>query len=201
MYFYLVGILLFAIPISREIFIWLTPWVLLLSLGIMLFYHKHWNPKTIFLFLLIYLLSFLLEMRGTSDARIFGSYFYMDTLGVKIKHTPLIIGINWLMLLYGSRALIYDKIKSPIARILVASLLMIIYDLIVEIAAPIMGMWEFNQAYPPLQNFIMWLIASLFFHSLLEFFKIKISNPRAGILFVAQIFFFAIISAYILIFA
>ena len=196
--FFLVGIILFILPVTRPLFYQLTPWVLIISLAIMLAYHKNWNPKFVIISLLVYALSFLLEMKGTADERFFGAYAYMTTLGIKVLDTPLLIGINWLMLVYGSYAISYRLFHNKLFRILSGASLMVIYDVIVEVSAPAMKMWYFDQGYPPAQNFLMWFIAATVFHSLFTFANIKADNYPARVMFYAQVGFFGILSTYIL---
>ena len=195
--FYAVGLLLFIIPYTRELFFFIIPVVLLLNLLVILYFHKEWSLKAGIVFFFVFLASLLLEMRGVTDPRIFGSYRYLDTLGLKINHTPLIIGVNWLMLVYGSHAIVSRKIKRPWLRIISASSLMVTYDIIIEVIAPEFEMWEFNQPYPPLQNFITWFITSAVFLSLFELARINTRNRYARILFIVQMAFFLILSLYI----
>ena len=103
------------------------------------------------------------------------------------------------MLVYGSNSLVSFKIENKLLRIFLASSLMVLYDVIAEFTAPAMKLWEFAQPYPPLQNFIMWFIASASFHSLFELFGIQTRNKHAAILFIAQMIFFSFITLIVLI--
>jgi len=191
--FYAVGLVLFAVNETRSLFFYITPFTLLLVAFAVFYYHKEYNIKLIIAFLTIFLASFTIEAIGVATGKLFGSYNYLSTLGIKIFDTPILIGINWLLLIYCSRALITETTKSPILKILGGSLLMVFYDLVLEIAAPIMKMWEFKGTYPPFQNFLMWFIVSLAFHSLLSVLNINIKNRPARYLFIIQILFFALI--------
>lgn len=198
--FYGVGILLYIIPSTRGIFLWITPWVLLANLLIILAYHKSWNLKTAIVLSAILVFSFILEMYGVVNDAVFGAYSYETTLGIKFRHTPLLIGVNWLMLVYGAHACTAFLTRYRVLRILLGGLLMVCYDLIIEVVAPGMKMWRFDQGYPPLQNFVMWFTVSFVFMSIIEIFRINTHNKHARVLFLTQVGFFGILSIYVLMF-
>jgi putative membrane protein len=195
--FYIVGFLLYIIPFTRAIFIYLIPWILLANVAIMLVFHKDRNLKSLSVFVVVILAAFLLEMKGVHDDRLFGSYRYLDALGPQIRDTPLIIGINWLMLVYGAHSLISEKFRKRLPRLLLASILMVVYDIIIEVAAPDLKMWIFDKSYPPLRNFFMWFAAALFFQLLFEIAGIRTANRHARELFLAQMLFFAVLVIYL----
>lgn len=188
--FYTVGLLLFMLPFTRELFISMTALSLLLVIGVILYFHKEWNIKTVFYFAFIVVSSFLLEMQGTTTGEIFGAYNYQRGLGLQINHTPVIIGLNWLFLVYASHDIANRITSHALQRILTGTLLMIIYDLLLEWVAPFMRMWSFNSGYPPLRNFVAWFIASFIFHSGLELLNIHTHNKPARMLFIIQAGFF-----------
>jgi putative membrane protein len=182
--FYIVGFLLYIIPFTRAIFIYLIPWILLANVAIMLVFHKDRNLKSLSVFVVVILAAFLLEMKGVHDDRLFGSYRYLDALGPQIRDTPLIIGINWLMLVYGAHSLISEKFRKRLPRL-------------IEVAAPDLKMWIFDKSYPPLRNFFMWFAAALFFQLLFEIAGIRTANRHARELFLAQMLFFAVLVIYL----
>jgi len=194
--FYSVGLILFIIPFTRELFISITALSLLLVIGVILYYHQAWNIKTILFFAFIMVASFILEMKGTATGDIFGIYHYDRGLGFKVYNTPLIIGLNWLFLVYASHDIANRISDYPPLRILIGALLMILYDLLLEWVAPYMQMWHFDSSYPPLQNFVTWFIAACIFHSGFEILHIHTDNKPARILFIIQAGFFVFIGVY-----
>ncbi|MEI8085438.1 MAG: carotenoid biosynthesis protein [Paludibacter sp.] len=191
--FYIVGLILFTVPFTRELFISITSFTLLLVIGIVFFFHKQWNKKTIWVFGVIILLSFLLEMVGVSTGKPFGNYHYDNGLGLKILNTPIIIGLNWLFLVYASQSIASKISKNSILKVFIGSLLMVIYDILMEWAAPIMNMWYFASTYPPLANFVTWFLAAITFHTLLVTRKINVESITARSLFWIQMIFFILI--------
>lgn len=198
--FYAVGLLLFMLPYTRPFFISITSLSLLLTIGAALFFHKVWNVRTVIWFLFIAVSSFLLEMKGVHTGKLFGNYAYERGLAPLVSGTPIIIGLNWLFLVYGSRAVVFKFRLRPWLRVLSGSLLMVAYDTVLEWVAPVMQMWRFDGGYPPLRNFVVWFAAALVFHTGSELLRIRNDNVPARSLFAAQIAFFMIIGIFSAIF-
>jgi uncharacterized membrane protein len=198
--FYAIGLVLFAIPFTRGLFINITAITLMLVIGVIFSYHQKWDFKTIALFIFIGISSFVLEMFGVSDGEIFGIYKYDDGLGQKLFETPLIIGLNWLFLVYATHSIATKISSNTLFRILSGAFIMLTYDLIIETVAPIMGMWHFSSPYPPLKNFITWFLAGLLFQAGMELFKINTDNKPARALIFIQLGFFLLIALYSFIF-
>lgn len=194
--FYSIGILLFILPFTRELFVSITALTLVLVIGIVLYYHRKWDLKTILFFAFIVIASFILEMEGTATGKIFGTYYYDRGLGFKINETPVIIGFNWLLLVYASHDIANRLSNYPSLRILIGASLMILYDVLLEWVAPFMQMWHFDSGYPPFQNFVAWFIAAFVFHSGFEILCIRSNNKPARMLFIIQAGFFLVIGIY-----
>lgn len=194
--FYAVGLLLFMLPLTRPLFVHITALTILLVLIAVFYHHKRWDIKTICLFAVVAISSFLIEAKGVASGELFGNYQYDSGLGIKLFHTPLIIGLNWLFLVYASNSIATRITNRALYRILLGAMLMLFYDIVMELAAPPMDMWHFDTFYPPMANFIMWFAMSCLFHTLFVVFKIDTDNAPARALFLIQILFFAIIGLY-----
>ncbi len=133
---------------TRDLFISLTPLALFLSMAAIIAFHQAGDlKKEIIVFAAIFSASFLIEAWGVNTGRVFGNYTYGEGLWIKILSTPLLIGINWVLLVYCT-AVITDSISAPvIVKILSSSVLMVLYDLIMEQVAPAMNMWSFENGY------------------------------------------------------
>lgn len=194
--FYTVGFVLFILPFTREWFISITAVSLLWVIGIIFYFHRGWNVKTILYFVFIMVVSFLLEMIGTETGKIFGAYHYDRGLGFKIQNTPVIIGLNWLFLVYASHDIASRITRLASLRILLGASFMVLYDVLLEWVAPPMQMWHFDSAYPPIQNFVGWFVASAVFHSGFELLRINTDNKPARMLFLIQGGFFLVIGIF-----
>jgi putative membrane protein len=191
---YVVGIIGSALPFTRELFIILTPFILLISFITLLIFHTPgFDAKISLLFLLIFLVSFSAEVAGVSTGVIFGSYTYGKGLGIKVFETPLMIGLNWVLLVYCTYV-IFEKVPvGIIGKIFGASLLMVIYDVVMEQVAPIMDMWLFDDGFAPIRNYISWFLLALLFHSVLRLAGVRITNRLAPLIFICQGVFFILL--------
>lgn len=192
--FYLVGIAGISFPASSSLFLKLVPLALLLSFAALLLLHPYsFELKTILIFGAIYLGGFIVEAVGVNTGLIFGHYQYGESLGPKIFHTPLMIGINWLLLVYLTSSVLETWDFSPVIKIVVASGMMLIYDMVLEQLAPGMDMWAWAGNQVPLQNYLAWFILAIIFHSFIKAAKINTQNPLAWVLLCCQFFFFLIL--------
>jgi bisanhydrobacterioruberin hydratase len=188
---YAVGIAGMAISFTTDLFISLIPAVIILSLAASLAFHRQpYDTRTVILFSAIVLLSWLIEAAGVATGIIFGEYTYGPSLGLKLFETPLLIGVNWLLLIYGSAVIAEFFPLNQAGKILSASILMVVYDLILEIAAPALGMWQFEGGTAPLRNYISWFLVAVLFHTVLRLSGVKIVNRVAPVVFVIQFIFF-----------
>lgn len=191
--FYMVGLLGFLLPFSKDIFIKIIPLALLLSTYLLAIYHEKYTRKSILIFFLIFTLGFFIEVIGVNTGLVFGTYAYGKGLGIKLLNTPLMIGVNWLFLTYTSISLV-EKLKLKQGfTILLAPLLMVLYDIILEQLAPLMGMWSWLGSTIPLRNYIAWYLFGVVFVSIFRIFRIDTRNPLAGILFICQFLFFVLL--------
>lgn len=187
--FYLVGLALFALQWTRPLFVAMITPSLLLALIFVLSFHRPWNVRTAAWFAFVAVSAFALEWVGVRSDVLFGPYRYGPGLAPLVGGTPLIIGCNWLLLVYCSHALVIP-LRTASLRVLAGSLVMVAYDLAAEWAAPAMQMWHFRTGYPPLRNFVVWFAAAMVYHAGFELFRIPTRNPAARFLFLAQTAFF-----------
>jgi bisanhydrobacterioruberin hydratase len=197
--FYSVGVAGMIIPQTRELFKALVPLNLLMNVALLLIYHGRLDLRFAWKALVIYSAGYLVELAGVNTGLIFGSYAYGQTLGVKIFHTPLMIGINWLMLVYASLVISSRFIDNRYFRVLVAAVLMVVYDFALEPAAIDLDMWDWGGAVP-MQNYLAWLVISL----VLVWFAdrtglVNRKNKIAAPLFFVQLGFFILLDVWILI--
>jgi len=196
--FYIVGFIGTATPVLHDLFIGLFPFALLLSFVAILIYHSEaYTRRTVFVLILIGLSGYLVEVIGVKSHIIFGSYRYGNALGIKVLDTPLLIGINWLMLAYAGSS-VAENFRLPLwLQIIFASAIMLIYDIILEQIAPVLGMWTWEGNSVPLQNYIAWFVVSMAFQFLIKAAGVRTRNPLAfKIILIQAIFFILLILFY-----
>jgi bisanhydrobacterioruberin hydratase len=192
--FYIVGIVGMLIPGTFLLFLNLIPFALVLSFVALAFFHvSKIDWKTILLFVFIYIIAIAVEAFGVNTGLIFGHYEYGKSLGIKTFQTPLIIGINWLFLVYTTSAIL-EKLKfSKPLKIIIASTGMLLYDLVLEQVAPKLDMWNWKNETVPFQNYIAWFALAVIFHSMIKLLNIKMENKLAGLILTCQFLFFLLL--------
>lgn len=191
---YLVGIAGISISSLRSDFVDLTPYTLLLSAVILFAFHRRWNLRFIAAIVVIALAGFWVEVLGVKTGVIFGGYSYGPVLGIKWKQVPLIIALNWLILIYCSYIIAGKLLRSALPRLALTAALMVGMDVIMEPVAITLDMWTWEAVAPPLQNYAAWFGISFLFAGLLHYLKIEVVNPLAGYLFFYLVMFFGILN-------
>ncbi len=192
--FYVVGIIGMTLPMSQPLFIKLVPVAVLLSLvAILLLHQPAFDAKTILVFATIAVFGYFIEVIGVNTGLIFGHYEYGDALGIKIINTPLLIGLNWLMLMYAGNSFTEKMRLNVWSKILITSFLILLYDLVLERIAPALGMWQWENTIVPLQNYLAWFLITVLFQGLLNVTKVKTTNSLAFLIVLMQVFFFLIL--------
>lgn len=193
-FFYFVGLIGMLLPSVQAKFFTLTPVALLFGAVLVLLFHRgDRNWRTVYVFSLIAVLGFGVEVAGVTTHLIFGNYYYGNGLGVKLFETPLIIGLNWALLVYFTASIVHKLKVSVLLKILVASCLMLVYDIIMEQVAPHIDMWHWQWGVIPLQNYVAWFVIALFFQTLVFLSKLTFKNAISLSLFVCQLVFFLLL--------
>ena len=192
---YIVGLVGILLPIHAD-FILLTPVNLLISLGIVLSFHKEWNSKLYAFIAIAFLIGLGIEILGVNTGLVFGEYDYGRVLGWKIADTPFMIGVNWIMLVYCSGVTIHYILEQQnwfIKSILGAGV-MVLLDILIEPVAMAYDFWNWTDNIVPLQNYIAWYIIS--FVLLVCFYKLgnAMKNKVAVALLILQFLFFGILN-------
>jgi bisanhydrobacterioruberin hydratase len=176
----------------RADFVLLTPINLMVCLGLVL-----WHKKAGWSFIgLAYVIGFLVEVIGVKTGVLFGEYRYGQTLGLKIWETPLMIGVNWVMVtLTAGYVVNHFSQTAPVwLKIIFGSFLMIFLDILIEPVAHKLDFWAWKDDIIPLQNYLGWWITALVM--MFIFFKIeKGKRNKVGVaLFLVQVSFFLVLN-------
>ena len=184
--FYIVGV--FGLSFSQtKVFIEeLTPYTLLMNVALIMLFHKPWTTKHVLLYLTIAIAGFLVEVAGVYTGLVFGDYRYGHVLGVQLFDTPLMIGVNWLMLIYFVYHLTGMTGFSRWLQVPAGAFLMVIYDLFLEPVAIRMNMWYWSGGIIPFQNYAAWFFISIVFLTLFHIFKVRVENRISSGLFAVQ---------------
>ena len=194
---YVVGLAGFLLPFSRGLFEALIPVSVLLNLFLLLRFHRPWNPLHVGAFLGVALLTIALEAIGTNTGLLFGSYAYGPSLGWQVFATPVLIGANWLVLLYGAVAIVRRFAVLQRWVPFSAGVLMVLFDFVMEPVAMATGMWDWAGGVVPLKNYLMWFVISVLLAGVFELVRIQTLRPVAERLFWAQLVFFLVLNLFL----
>jgi len=167
-----------------------TPYTLLLTCSVFLIHSPLADKKFLFAFFSIAFLGFIIEVIGVKTGLVFGKYSYGDGLGFKLLDVPLIISINWAMLIFAGIRIVSSIFTNKIKILIVAALLVTVVDLLIEQVAPKLDFWQFDGGLPGLHNYLGWIgvafFTSYFFYPTI----IKGNRSVSLIILILQIIFF-----------
>lgn len=192
--FHLVGIIGMSVPALRPYFQILTPFHLLLSLGILLLFHSDWNKAFGLFAFSAFLIGYGSEVLGVHTGFPFGNYKYGAVLGIQLFEVPLMIGINWLLLVYLSGNLFFNKIKRNWLAAALGAGLMVGIDFLIEPVAIRLDFWSWERNEIPLSNYIGWFVVAYLIHLIYRKASFKKDNPISSFLLINLIAFFVILN-------
>lgn len=191
--FYTVGIVGLLLPSSRAYFLSLSFFNLMLSFCIVLVARKlKFFPFLLFTICCI-AYGFLAELIGTKTGYLFGDYSYGASLGFKIFGVPLVIGVNWALLIVCSVSIVNPIKTSNFVKSILAAMLMTLLDVLIEPVAIESDFWHWTHGTIPLFNYISWFFVSL--PIIFAYFKLNLaeSNKVFNTLFILLILFFTLL--------
>jgi len=171
-------------------FVGLTPLNLLLCFGLVLWNIEPFSFKEILILLIPFVIGFFAEYIGVHYGFLFGSYRYGDNLGYKLADIPLMIGVNWALLVYASIGISRYFTNNRFFQTFIASALMVFLDYFIEKSAPRFDFWAFTNGVAPLQNYIGWFFVALFANLCYVYFRPKVNQVLAIHLYLVMFIFF-----------
>jgi bisanhydrobacterioruberin hydratase len=205
----LVGILFF----KNDLIIRSTPLNLLLMLVLLLWTQAEKNTAFILFALLAIMVGITVELIGVNTGLLFGNYKYGNVLGFNIKGVPLVIGINWFVIIYCCGVSIttlmqkaINKLaeqnqvtKKPIKALSViidGATLAVFFDWLMEPAAVKLGFWQWEGDIP-MYNYICWFGTSTVLLAVFHFCKFNKANKFAIHLLMIQAMFFLLLRTFL----
>lgn len=175
------------------LFLWLTPFNLVLTLMLYLGLNSL-KPKDIIVLLIVFFIGFFVEVLGVKTGLLFGEYSYGKTLGYKSFDVPLVIGLNWVLLNLAGFGVVNKWFKSVYLKSMIASIMIVLLDVLIEPVAISLDYWSWLNDEIPLQNYLMWFLVSFVIQLIINKSKIKIDFKSSLLMFVLQLLFFVILN-------
>ncbi len=167
-----------------------TPYTLLLTCFVFLIHQPLTDKKFILSFFSIAILGYIVELIGIKTGLLFGNYSYGNGLGYKVFDVPLIISINWAMLICAGIITVSKIFTNKFIVLVATALLVTLIDLIIEQVAHNLDFWQFEGGLPGLHNYLGW-IGVVFFTSYFFYPSIIKGNSKvSSIILILQIIFF-----------
>lgn len=190
----------------------LTPYNLLLTFFLLVWSRRYRESEFYKFLFLSFLIGWIAECIGVNTGILFGEYHYSDILGLKIAGVPVLIGINWFIVMYSSGAAAEWMVKvfeggtmkvKLLSRtslvVLLGGTLAVVLDWLMEPVCVMLGYWEWHDGGSiPVSNYQSWFMVScvlIAFFRLLSFDK---SNKFPARLYFLLILFFSLIRIMVL---
>jgi bisanhydrobacterioruberin hydratase len=160
----------------------LTPIVLaLLTAGALAFWDIPAKRKALIAGILI-ASGYVIEVVGVQTGLLFGEYTYGTLLGFKLFGVPLTIGITWfLVCLSAWHIVLFWSEKTIWLKILLAGVLVVMFDLVLEQFAVAYGFWAWAGGEIPLFNYVCWFVFGALFVWIIQ----RLSHSQKSSLYVA----------------
>ena len=207
----LIGILFFDNPF----FIESTPFNLLLSGALLVWTQEEKNKYFYFFVLLTFAVGFTVEVIGVNTGFLFGNYSYGKVLGFHWQKVPLVIGVNWFIVIYCCGISMYslltrvikqvaEKTQAPpqvlkaISVITDGATLAVLFDWLIEPVAVKLGFWQWQgDGDIPLYNYVCWITISALLLTAFHFLKFNKQNKFAINLLLIQVMFFLLLRTFL----
>jgi bisanhydrobacterioruberin hydratase len=214
--FHVSGIIGILFTPYKDWFVQHTTLNLFLMVGLLVFTQPNIN-RYFFLFIIISIaVGLSVEMIGVNTGLLFGNYTYGDVMGVKWYNVPILVGVQWFVIVYCCGVIMQfvnnwahqkiidlgeendrtKKVKS-ISLIIDAALLATLFDFIMEPVAQQLGFWKWKNNDIPFFNFTCWFFISGLLLLILNRLPFNKLNPFAIHLFIIQLLFFLALRIYL----
>jgi putative membrane protein len=197
--FYLVGLVIHLTPaLNRFAGLTTLPVLLISNIVVLLFLPGKVSRKRLIPWLVVaYLVTFFVEVTGVHTGAVFGSYYYGAMLGFSIFGVPLIIAFNWIILILATYDMAGLMTKGRLFQPLLAALLIVVFDVIMEPVAMKLDYWHWQGGVIPLQNYIAWFFIALAFSFWLKLLKINPDSILLRAYLLVQAVFFLVLNIFL----
>jgi bisanhydrobacterioruberin hydratase len=201
---------------NQAFFVATTPLNLLLMFGLLLYTQSNINLSVILFFVLCFAVGIYVEIIGTSTGMLFGNYSYNQKLGPSIKNVPLIIGINWCIIMYCCGMAVHMMLQNLSQKIEISSgkkpspliqifsvisdgaMVAVLFDWIMEPAAIKLGYWQWlGDGEIPTYNYLTWFIVSTVLLAGFALLKFEKKNIFAVNLLLIMSMFFLLVRTFL----
>ncbi len=189
-----------AWSMSKPLFLALTPLTLLIGAMVLLYFEQEKRLKTWLLLAFSWLAGYGVEVLGVETALVFGDYAYGEVLGPRLAAVPLVIGLNWTILLYAIYLITQPWQVPGWLKPVLGALILVFTDSWIEPVAVQLGFWTWAAPVnhwlfvAPLQNYLAWGLFSLFILAIFQLARPNWQNKLAKTYWYYQLGFFVLLN-------
>lgn len=190
-----------------------TPFNLLLMFGLLLWTQRERNLFFWLFVLVTFAMGIVVEIIGVNTQLLFGDYSYGKVLGYQFNKVPVIIGVNWFLVIYCCGITVQTILMKAITKvstetstppmvlkavsvIVDGATLAVFIDWIMEPIAVQLGYWKWNGEIP-VYNYICWFVVSIVMLAVFHFCKFNKQNKFAVHLLMIQVLFFLLLRTFL----
>lgn len=167
-FFLLAGVVQYAVGLTYVLN--LTPLVIGIITALTVLFWDASAKNRVYLAISAMVIGMLIEIIGVNSGIVFGDYSYGPLLGLKIFGVPVLIGITWLLVTLSAWQIVSFSNLNKFYKIIVASWLVVMFDLVLEQFATAYGLWSWQNAVIPLKNYVTWFVVGAVIVTLYAFF-------------------------------
>ena len=190
--FHLVGSVGLAIPSTKAYFLSLSSYNLLLSFLVVLIAPGLKRLRFYLFVLFVFLIGYGVEWIGVHTHYLFGIYSYGKNLGFKLSGIPLIIGINWVVLILVTHSISLKFLNHRIFTPVLAAIFMVGLDFLIEPVAIKSDYWSWYGNHIPVFNYVCWFFISLIIHFIYRKIGLTEQNTVYNCIYIVLVVFFSI---------
>ena len=188
-----------------------TPVVLLTMFLLLSSTEKKVAQDDFIFFLISFIIGLTTEIIGVNTGLLFGDYQYGSVLGPKLFGVPLLIGLNWFIIVFCSGSVCsqwlnflqkkFDvNVPSSVFKIGVViggAAIATCFDIILEPAAVKLQFWSWENGHIPIFNYICWFSISVILLSVKMYFSKLSAQPFSIALLSIQAVFFLVLNLFL----
>lgn len=212
--FHVSGVIGILCTTHKHWFIQHTPINLLVMFILLLYNQPKINIPFIWFTCIVFVAGLLFEIIGVNTGLLFGVYQYGNIMGYKLMGVPLLMGIQWAVIIICSGTIMYylqnavlkkmnhsaitiHPLLHRLSNVIDGALLATFFDFIMEPIAMQLNFWNWKNNAIPMYNYLCWFIISsclLWLFNKLQFNK---TNQFAIHLFIIQLLFFIVLRIFL----
>jgi putative membrane protein len=167
-----------------------TPLNLILSLFLFLVFYPIDTAKKGIAFTIFCTGGIFAEWLGVEHQLLFGDYAYGNNFGPKMDGVPYLIGAYWAILTFVTASILDYTKWNNVIKIVLATVLMVMLDFLMEHTAPIFDFWTFEGGIPTLENYVTWFALGIIFQIIVKLLKITGNKMLSAHIYLSQFVFF-----------